>query len=52
MINQQYLQFVQGQLAQFAAQDNFESIIFTAFGDRVDLLLLQDLRQQWLLNVN
>jgi VCBS repeat-containing protein len=48
MINQQYLQFVQGQLAQFAAQDNFESIIFTAFGDRVDLLLLQDLRQQWL----
>jgi hypothetical protein len=48
MINQQYLQFVQGQLAQFAAQDNFESIIFTAFGDRVDLSLLQDLRQQWL----
>jgi Ca2+-binding RTX toxin-like protein len=48
MINQQYLQFVQGQLAQFAAQDNFESIIFTAFGDRVDLLLLQDLREQWL----
>jgi hypothetical protein len=48
MINQQYLQSVQGQLAQFAAQDNFESIIFTAFGDRIDLLLLQDLRQQWL----
>jgi serralysin len=48
MINQQYLQFVQGQLAQFATQDNFESIIFTAFGNRVDLLLLQDLRQQWL----
>jgi Bacterial Ig-like domain/Putative Ig domain/FG-GAP-like repeat/FG-GAP repeat len=49
MINQQYLQFIQGQLARFAAQDNFESIIFTAFGDQVDLLLLQDLRQQWLM---
>jgi hypothetical protein len=48
MIIQQYLQFIQSQLAQFAAQDNFESIIFTAFGDRVDLLQLQDLRQQWL----
>jgi hypothetical protein len=48
MINQQYLQFVQGQLAEFATQDNFESIIFTAFGDRVDLFQLQDLRQQWL----
>jgi hypothetical protein len=48
MINQQYLQFIQGQLARFAAQDNFQSTIFTAFGDRVDLLLLQDLRQQWL----
>lgn len=48
MINQQYFQFIESQLAQFAAQDNFESIIFTAFGDRVDLLQLQDLRQQWL----
>jgi uncharacterized protein (DUF2141 family) len=48
MMNQQYLQFIQDQLGQFAAQDNFESIIFTAFGDRVDLLQLQDLRQQWL----
>jgi RTX calcium-binding nonapeptide repeat (4 copies)/FG-GAP-like repeat len=48
MINNQYLQIVQLQLAKFAAQDDFLAIITTAFGDRIDLLQLQNLRQQWL----
>ena len=49
MINHQYLQYLQSQLGQLAAQVDFESIIFTVFGDRIDLLQLQDLRQQWLI---
>jgi Ca2+-binding RTX toxin-like protein len=48
MFNNQSLQAVQNQLALFAAQGNFDAIMTTAFGNRVDRAKLQLLRQQWL----
>jgi Ca2+-binding RTX toxin-like protein len=48
MINHQYLHTVQSQLAQFAAQNNFDTVMATAFGNRVNPTQLQQLRQQWL----
>jgi Ca2+-binding RTX toxin-like protein len=48
MISSLSLQAVQNQLALFAAQSNFDAVISTAFGNRVDRAKLQLLRQQWL----
>jgi hypothetical protein len=48
MLNYHTLQSVQHRLTRFAAQDNFESIITTAFGSRVNRVQLQLLQQQWL----
>jgi Ca2+-binding RTX toxin-like protein len=48
MFNNQSLQTVQNQLAHFAAQSNFNAIMSTAFGSRLDRGKLQVLRQQWL----
>jgi Ca2+-binding RTX toxin-like protein len=48
MLNTQYVSVVQTQLANFATQDNFVSIISTAFGDQFDPLLSEMLREQWL----
>jgi Ca2+-binding RTX toxin-like protein len=48
MFNNQSLQAVQNQLALFAAQGNFDAIMTTAFGSRLDRAKLQLLRQQWL----
>jgi Ca2+-binding RTX toxin-like protein len=48
MISSLSLQAVQNQLALFAAQSNFDAVISTAFGSRVDCTKLQLLRQQWL----
>jgi Ca2+-binding RTX toxin-like protein len=48
MFNNQSLQAVQNQLALFAAQGNFDTIMTTAFGSRLDRAKLQLLRQQWL----
>jgi Ca2+-binding RTX toxin-like protein len=48
MLNNQSLQAVQNQLASFAAQGNFDAVMTTAFGNRVDRAKLQLLRQQWL----
>jgi hypothetical protein len=46
MLNSQYLEVFQDQLARFAAQDNFNGIITTAFGKQVNQLQLQDLQLQ------
>jgi Ca2+-binding RTX toxin-like protein len=48
MLNSQYLATVRAQLALFAAQANFDLVFATAFGGGFDPLLLQELRQQWL----
>ncbi len=48
MLTPQYTSFVRNQLANFAAQDNFDLAIATAFGNNFDLSQLADLRQQWL----
>jgi Ca2+-binding RTX toxin-like protein len=48
MLNNQSLQAVQNQLALFAAQGNFDAVMTTAFGNRLDRSKLQLLRQQWL----
>jgi Ca2+-binding RTX toxin-like protein len=48
MFNNQSLQTVQNQLAHFAAQSNFDAIMSTAFGSRLNRGKLQGLRQQWL----
>jgi Ca2+-binding RTX toxin-like protein len=48
MLNNQSLQAVQNQLAHFASQSNFDAIMATAFGARLDRAKLQLLRQQWL----
>jgi trimeric autotransporter adhesin len=48
MISSLSLHAVQNQLALFAAQSNFDAVISTAFGNRVDRTKLQLLRQQWL----
>jgi Ca2+-binding RTX toxin-like protein len=48
MLLPQYTSLVQNQLANFAAQDNFDLVITTAFGNNFDLLQLADLQQQWL----
>jgi Ca2+-binding RTX toxin-like protein len=48
MISSLSLQTVQAQLAKFAAQSNFDAIMSTAFGSRLNQGKLKDLRQQWL----
>jgi microcystin-dependent protein len=48
MLTPTSLSIVQNQLAQFATQDDFATVITTAFGDQFDLGVLQDLRQQLL----
>jgi Ca2+-binding RTX toxin-like protein len=48
MVGSQYTSVIQNQLAHFAAQDNFGSILFTAFGDLFDANLALGFRQQWL----
>jgi RTX calcium-binding nonapeptide repeat (4 copies)/Domain of unknown function (DUF4114) len=48
MLNSQHLGVVQNQLSQFAAQNNFNEIIKTAFGDRVDRTQLEILQKQLL----
>jgi Ca2+-binding RTX toxin-like protein len=48
MFNNSSLQIVQRQLAQFAAQDNFETVMTTAFGNQLNRRQLQIFRQQWL----
>jgi hypothetical protein len=48
MFNNQSLQAVQNQLALFAAQGNFDAVMTTAFGNRLNRAKLQLLRQQWL----
>jgi Ca2+-binding RTX toxin-like protein len=47
-MNYQYRSIIQNQLTNFAAQDNFESVIATAFGNDFDRNQLVRLRQQWL----
>jgi Ca2+-binding RTX toxin-like protein len=44
----QYLDLLKKQLAQLAAQANFESIIATAFGTNIETAKIRQLRQQWL----
>jgi Ca2+-binding RTX toxin-like protein len=44
----QYLDLLKKQLAQLAAQANFESIITTAFGTNIEPVKILQLRQQWL----
>jgi Ca2+-binding RTX toxin-like protein len=48
MTNNQYLQAVQSQLSQFAAQSDFDTILSTAFGSNINQTQSQQLRQQWL----
>ena len=48
MLNSQHLNAVQNQLSQFAAQNNFNEIITTAFGNQVDLTQLEVLQKQLL----
>jgi Ca2+-binding RTX toxin-like protein len=48
MIGTQSLQTVQNQLAHFATQSNFDTIMATAFGTHLDRAKLNVLRQQWL----
>jgi Ca2+-binding RTX toxin-like protein len=48
MFNDSSLQLVQHQLARFAAQDNFEPVMTTAFGNQLNRRQLQIFRQQWL----
>lgn len=48
MLNSQHLEVVQNQLSQFAGQNNFNEIITTAFGDRVDRTQLEILQKQLL----
>jgi Ca2+-binding RTX toxin-like protein len=42
------LQTIQNQLAHFATQSNFDIVMSTAFGTRLNQGKLQTLRQQWL----
>jgi Domain of unknown function (DUF4114)/RTX calcium-binding nonapeptide repeat (4 copies) len=48
MLNSQHLNAVQNQLSQFAAQNNFNEIITTAFGNQVDQTQLEILQKQLL----
>jgi Ca2+-binding RTX toxin-like protein len=48
MLNHQYLSIAQRQLAQFAAQDNFQTVMTTAFGSNLNAQKLSILRQQLL----
>jgi Ca2+-binding RTX toxin-like protein len=48
MLNNQSLSIVQQQLAQFAAQDNFQTVMTTAFGAKLNAQKLSALRQQLL----
>ena len=50
MLNPQYLELVKVQLAQLAAQANFESIITTAFGVNIERTKILKIRNQWLNN--
>lgn len=50
MLNPQYLESVKVQLAQLAAQANFESIITTAFGANIERTKILKIRNQWLNN--
>jgi Ca2+-binding RTX toxin-like protein len=47
MLNPQYLQLVRTQLAQFATQTNFATILKTAFGANISVAKIATLRQQW-----
>jgi Ca2+-binding RTX toxin-like protein len=48
MLNSQHLNAVQNQLSQFAAQNNFNEIITTAFGKQVNQTQLEILQNQLL----
>jgi Ca2+-binding RTX toxin-like protein len=48
MLSPLSFQTVQNQLALFAAQSNFDAVMTTAFGNRMNRTKLQLLRQQWL----
>jgi hypothetical protein len=48
MLNSQHLNAVQNQLSHFAAQNNFNEIITTAFGKQVDRTQLEILQKQLL----
>jgi Ca2+-binding RTX toxin-like protein len=48
MLNQNYLELVKSQLAQFASQADFETVLTTAFGSKIDKSKIFQLRQQWL----
>jgi Ca2+-binding RTX toxin-like protein len=48
MLNPNYLELVKAQLTQFAAQSDFETVLTTAFGTKIDRTKIFQLRQQWL----
>jgi trimeric autotransporter adhesin len=48
MLNPNYLELVKAQLAQFASQADFETVLTTAFGTKIDRFKIFQLRQQWL----
>ena len=48
MLNPNYLELVKAQLTQFATQSDFETVLTTAFGTKIDRTKIFQLRQQWL----
>jgi hypothetical protein len=48
MLKPNYLELVKAQLTQLATQANFETVLTTAFGTKIDRTKLFNLRQQWL----
>jgi trimeric autotransporter adhesin len=48
MLNPNYLELVKAQLTQFATQADFETVLTTAFGTKIDRTKIFQLRQQWL----
>jgi Ca2+-binding RTX toxin-like protein len=48
VLNPNYLELVKAQLTQFATQANFESVLTTAFGTKIDRTKVLQLRQKWL----
>jgi Ca2+-binding RTX toxin-like protein len=48
MLNNHYLELLKAQLAKLATQANFETILTTSFGSKIDLSKVSILRQQWL----
>jgi Ca2+-binding RTX toxin-like protein len=48
MLNPNYLELVKAQLTQFATQADFETVLETAFGTKIDRTKIFQLRQQWL----